>query len=93
MEKQQQHTRSQQADSVSNQPKEGKEETEKNPNHPSIHPFTPAKPDKNPDPTKPIPGINEPEKTDPSRIEEPLKTGLNRSKEEHPAISELDKDN
>ncbi|MBI2269123.1 MAG: hypothetical protein HYU69_02065 [Bacteroidetes bacterium] len=33
----------------------------------------PTKPDKNPDPTKPIPG-REPEKIDPTRIDEPSKT-------------------
>jgi hypothetical protein len=33
----------------------------------------PAKPDKNPDPTKIRPGVNEPGKTDPTRIEEPEK--------------------
>jgi hypothetical protein len=33
----------------------------------------PVKPDKNPDPTKRIPGVNEPEKADPTRIEEPEK--------------------
>jgi hypothetical protein len=33
----------------------------------------PVKPDRNPDPTKPRPGINEPEKADPTRIEEPEK--------------------
>jgi len=34
---------------------------------------TPVKPDKNPDPTKIIPGINEPEKEDPAKIDEPQK--------------------
>jgi hypothetical protein len=33
----------------------------------------PTIPYKNPDPTKPIPGVNDPEKIDPSRIEEPEK--------------------
>ena len=33
----------------------------------------PVKPDKNPDPTKPRPGGNEPEKNDPTRIEQPGK--------------------
>ena len=33
----------------------------------------PAKPDINPDPTKPRPGGNEPKKIDPTRIEEPAK--------------------
>ena len=41
-------------------------------------PNTPAKPDKNPDPTKPRPGGNEPEKNDPTRIDEPLKTDPTR---------------
>jgi hypothetical protein len=31
----------------------------------------PAKPDNNPDPTRLIPGVNEPEKNDPTRIDEP----------------------
>jgi len=31
----------------------------------------PAKPDRNPDPTKPRPGVNEPSKIDPTRIDEP----------------------
>ena len=38
----------------------------------------PAKPDKNPDPTKPIPGINEPEKNDPTRIDDPNKVDPTR---------------
>jgi len=38
----------------------------------------PAKPDKNPDPTRPRPGGNEPEKNDPTRIEEPGKTDPTR---------------
>lgn len=33
----------------------------------------PLKPDKNPDPTRPRPGGNEPEKNDPTRIEQPEK--------------------
>jgi hypothetical protein len=33
----------------------------------------PVKPDKNPDPTKQIPGINEPERVDPTRIDNPTK--------------------
>ena len=33
----------------------------------------PAEPDTNPDPTKPKPGWNEPEKNDPTRITEPPK--------------------
>jgi len=31
----------------------------------------PGKPDKNPDPTRTRPGVNEPEKIDPTRIDEP----------------------
>jgi hypothetical protein len=31
----------------------------------------PMKPDKNPDVTKTVPGINEPEKADPTRIDKP----------------------
>lgn len=38
----------------------------------------PAKPDKNPDPTKPKPGGNEPKKNDPTRITEPPKTDPTR---------------
>jgi hypothetical protein len=34
----------------------------------------PVKPDKNPDPTKIKPGVNEPEKADPTRIEPPNPT-------------------
>lgn len=39
---------------------------------------TPAKPDKNPDPTKPRPGGNEPNKVDPTRIEEPKRNDPTR---------------
>jgi hypothetical protein len=38
----------------------------------------PSKPDPNPDPTKPKPGGNEPDKNDPTRIEEPGKTDPTR---------------
>ncbi len=38
----------------------------------------PVKPDKNPDPTKPKPGGNEPDKIDPTRIEQPEKTDPTR---------------
>jgi hypothetical protein len=38
----------------------------------------PVKPDKNPDPTKPKPGGNEPNKIDPTRIEEPKKNDPTR---------------
>ncbi len=38
----------------------------------------PAKPDKNPDPTKQRPGGNEPNKVDPTRIEEPKKNDPTR---------------
>jgi len=38
----------------------------------------PAKPDINPDPTRPKPGGNEPEKNDPTRITEPPKTDPTR---------------
>lgn len=38
----------------------------------------PAKPDPNPDPTKPRSGGNEPEKNDPTRIENPPKTDPTR---------------
>jgi hypothetical protein len=46
------------------------------PNAPEKH--IPVKPDKNPDPTKPQPGGNEPDKVDPTRIEEPEKTDPTR---------------
>jgi hypothetical protein len=38
----------------------------------------PVKPDVNPDPTRPKPGGNEPEKNDPTRIEQPSKTDPTR---------------
>ena len=38
----------------------------------------PVKPDKNPDPTRPIPGGNEPYKNDPTRIEDPQKVDPTR---------------
>jgi len=38
----------------------------------------PARPDKNPDPTRPRPGGNEPEKNDPTRIDEPGKVDPTR---------------
>lgn len=44
----------------------------------------PVKPDKNPDPTKPRPGGNEPEKNDPTRIEEPGKLDPTRIDEPSP---------
>lgn len=40
----------------------------------------PLQPDKNPDPTKIVPGVNEPEKVDPTRIEEPEKVDPTRIK-------------
>ncbi len=55
----------------------------------SAHPIKPeknipAKPDKNPDPTVPMPGGNEPEKNDPTRIEDPDKTDPTKIEEPHP---------
>jgi hypothetical protein len=44
----------------------------------------PVKPDKNPDPTKPKPGGNKPEKNDPTRIEEPSKNDPTRIDEPPP---------
>ncbi len=38
----------------------------------------PVKPDKNPDPTTPKPGGNEPNKNDPTRIEQPKKNDPTR---------------
>jgi hypothetical protein len=57
-----------------------KKPTETPPNQPEKH--IPAKPDINPDPTKPTPGGNEPEKVDPTRIDEPEKVDPTRI--EHP---------
>lgn len=45
----------------------------------------PAKPDTDPDPTKPKPGGNEPEKNDPTRIEQPSKIDPTRIDEPPPA--------
>lgn len=45
----------------------------------------PAKPDKNPDPTAPRPGGNEPGKVDPTRIEEPGKLDPTRIDNPPPA--------
>lgn len=57
--------------------KKHKNNLENNPdkNDPPVKPEKdiPVKPDKNPDPTKPRPGGNEPEKNDPTRIEQPGK--------------------
>lgn len=44
----------------------------------------PTRPDKNPDPTKPRPGGNEPEKNDPTRIENPPKTDPTRIEPSQP---------
>jgi hypothetical protein len=44
----------------------------------------PANPDINPDPTKPKPGGNEPEKNDPTRIQEPARTDPTRIDEPAP---------
>jgi|GraSoiStandDraft_46_1057282.scaffolds.fasta_scaffold1614021_1 hypothetical protein len=44
----------------------------------------PVKPDINPDPTKPRPGGNEPNKNDPTRIEEPARTDPTRIDEPVP---------
>jgi len=74
MEKNKNDQRSQQSDSKSNQPSAGKtkEDPQKPPGNPLPNkPTTPAKSDKYPDPTKQRPGGNEPEKTDPTRIDEP----------------------
>jgi hypothetical protein len=38
----------------------------------------PVKPDTNPDPTRPRPGGNDPDKNDPTRIEEPPRTDPTR---------------
>jgi hypothetical protein len=51
-------------------------QNEINPNNPERD--VPTKPDKNPDPTKPKPGGNEPKKNDPTRIEEPQKSDPTR---------------
>ncbi|HEX7413024.1 MAG TPA: hypothetical protein VF411_03180 [Bacteroidia bacterium] len=73
---------SQQPASKSNKTSAGneRENPQKKPGKPLPNkPTTPAKPDKNPDPTKPRPGGNEPEKNDPTRIDEPLKTPIAKS--------------
>lgn len=41
-------------------------------------PVTPMKPDKHPDPTKPKPGVTDPDKIDPTRIDEPNKVDPTR---------------
>ena len=65
----------QQYESLSNKQPEGKrrESPQRNPGIPPYKPLTPAMPDENPDSTRPRPGGNEPEKNDPTRIEEPTK--------------------
>jgi hypothetical protein len=47
-----------------------------NPNKPDKN--IPVKPDINPDPTRPRPGGNEPDKNDPTRIDEPPRTDPTR---------------
>ena len=49
----------------------------------------PVKPDKNPDPTAPRPGGNEPGKVDPTRIDEPGKTDPTRIDNPPPAKPEV----
>ena len=44
----------------------------------------PAKPDRNPDPTRPRPGGNEPEKNDPTRIDDPPPTDPTRIDDPEP---------
>jgi hypothetical protein len=55
---------------------QGNPDKNKKPNDPQKD--IPAKPDKNPDPTTPKPGGNEPQKNDPTRIEEPAKKDTQR---------------
>jgi hypothetical protein len=52
------------------------------PNKPSKD--IPAKPDKNPDPTAPRPGGNEPGKNDPTRIQEPGKMNPDPTRIDNP---------
>lgn len=56
-----------------NEPSQPNEQPDKGiqPNDPDKN--IPAKPDRNPDPTKEKPGGNEPSKNDPTRITEPSK--------------------
>lgn len=73
MDKNQNDQCSQQSDKA-NQPSVGKEgeNPQINPEHPFPNvPITPAKPDEDPNPTRPEPDVNEPEKNDPTHIEEP----------------------
>lgn len=56
-------------------PPSAEEERKDTPKRPRIpvpdSPVNPVKPDENPYPTRPEPGINEPDKNDPTRIDEP----------------------
>lgn len=51
---------------------------------PPNKPKTPVTPDKNPDPTRRAPGRNEPERIDPTRIDEPDTTDPTRIDEPEP---------
>jgi hypothetical protein len=60
------------ASQINHQQEKQREDPQKPPGNPLPNkPTTPAKSDKYPDHTKPRPGGNEPEKTDPTRIDEP----------------------
>lgn len=66
--------RNRQPAGIKNMPSAG-EERKDTPKRPRIpvpdSPVNPVKPDENPNPKKPDPGINEPEKNDPTRIDIP----------------------
>jgi hypothetical protein len=77
MEKNQNNQHCQQSDRKSNQPSSGKEREDPHkkpgislPNNPPKN--IPEEPDTDNDPTRPEPGVNEPEKNDPTRIDEPF---------------------
>jgi len=74
MNKKQNDQRNNQSDIVTNLSLAGneREDPQTNPDYPfPTKPAIPAEPDKNPDPPSPEPGIKEPEKDDPTRIDDP----------------------
>ena len=74
MNKRQKDQRNNQLDIVTNLSSVGneREDPQTNPDLPfPAKPSIPAEPDENPDPPNPEPGIEEPEKDDPTRIDEP----------------------
>jgi len=74
MDKNQKDQQSQQSDNKTTEPSAGskRENPQKKPWIPlPKEPITPAKPDEEPNPNRPEPGVNEPEKNDPTHTEEP----------------------